>query len=182
MTRYAKLINDIITFPPINDYDRGIMNYNLDIPQLIADGYKEFIEVERPQTIRFYHISYDETSSTIEEVIVYDETQEEAEARIAQQERNRLDQLTLTPSDVERALYYSDLHMDFDDLKALIAQQLPQVDLKGLAIEFRANNFYRGAVDVNGNRIIDMVGAILGYNSQDMDYLFEHKELPIKES
>lgn len=102
------------------------------------------------------------------------------EEEIAEQERQYKDSLTLTPSDVERALYYSDLHMDFDDLKALIAQQAPQIDLKGLAIEFRANNFYRGAVDKDGNRIIDMVGMILGYTSDDMDYLFEHKALPVK--
>ena len=98
-----------------------------------------------------------------------------------QQERQRLDSLTLTPSDVERALYYSPLQMDFDDLKALIAERAPQIDLKGLAIEFRANNFYRGAVDKDGNRIIDMVGAILGYTPEDMDYLFEHKQLPVHE-
>lgn len=98
-----------------------------------------------------------------------------------QQERQRLDSLILTPSDVERALYYSPLQMDFDDLKALIAEKAPQIDLKGLAIEFRANNFYRGAIDKDGNRIIDMVGAILGYTPEDMDYLFEHKQLPVHE-
>ena len=98
-----------------------------------------------------------------------------------EQERQRLDSLALTPSDVERALYYSPLQMDFDDLKALIVEKAPQIDLKGLAIEFRANNFYRGAVDKNGNRIIDMVGAILGYTPEDMDYLFEHKQLPVHE-
>lgn len=98
-----------------------------------------------------------------------------------QKERQRLDFLILTPSDVERALYYSPLQMDFDDLKALIAEKAPQIDLKGLAIEFRANNFYRGAVDKDGNRIIDMVGAILGYTPEDMDYLFEHKQLPVHE-
>lgn len=97
-----------------------------------------------------------------------------------EQERQRLDSLTLTPSDVERALYYG-LGMDFDDLKNLIAQQAPQIDLKALAIEFRANNFYRGATDKEGNRIVDMIGLLLGYTSDDMDYLFENKELPIKE-
>ena len=97
----------------------------------------------------------------------------------ATKERQRLDQLTLTPSDVERALYYG-VNMDFDDLKQLISTQAPQIDIKGLAIEFRANNFYRGAVDRNGNRIIDMVGALLGYTPEDMDYLFIHKQLPEK--
>lgn len=103
------------------------------------------------------------------------------EKEIQQQERQRLDFLVLTPSDVERALYYSPLQMDFDDLKTLIAEKAPQIDLKGLAIEFRANNFYRGAVDKDGNRIIDTVGAILGYTPEDMDYLFEHKQLPVHE-
>ena len=94
----------------------------------------------------------------------------------AQKERKRLDGLSLTPSDVERALYKAK-GMDFEDLKALIAEQAPQLDMKALAIEFRANNFYRGVV-VNGIRLIDTVGALLGYTPQDMDYLFEHKELP----
>lgn len=99
-------------------------------------------------------------------------TQEE----IAQKERERIDALTLTPADVERALY-KEKQMDFEDLKALIAQQLPQVDIKGLAIEFRAKDFFRGAT-TNGMRLFDVVGALLGYTPSDMDYLFENKELP----
>ena len=70
--------------------------------------------------------------------------------------------------------------MDFEDLKALIAEQLPQVDIKALAIEFRAKDFYRGAV-ANGMRLFDVVGQLLGYSTEDMDYLFEHKELPESE-
>lgn len=96
---------------------------------------------------------------------------EEAERR-----RAYLDSLSLTPSDIERALYKAK-DMDFDDLKALIAQALPSIDLKGLSIEFRANNFYRGA-RFGSMRLIDVVGQLLGYTSEDMDYLFEHKELP----
>lgn len=106
-------------------------------------------------------------------------TVEERQAREAQKERERLDSLTLTPADVERALYKAK-SMDFEDLKALIAEQIPTVDLKGLAIEFRAKDFYRGAI-ANGIRLFDVVGALLGYTPQDMDYLFEHKELPVKE-
>ena len=116
--------------------------------------------------------------------VIYDfelMTIEEKEAKEAQKERQRIDRIILTPSDVERALYYSPLQMDFDDLKAFIAEKAPQIDLKGLAIEFRANNFYRGAVDKDGNRIIDMVGAILGYTPEDMDYLFKNKQLPVHE-
>ena len=98
---------------------------------------------------------------------------------VAECERQRLDGLFLTPSDVERALYKAK-GMDFEDLKALIAQQIPTIDIKGLAIEFRAKDFYRGAV-ANGMRLFDVVGQLLGYTPQDMDYLFEHKELPNEE-
>ena len=93
-----------------------------------------------------------------------------------QRERQRLDALTLTPADVERALYRAK-GMDFEDLKALIVQQIPLIDIKGLAIEFRAKDFYRGA-EASGMRLFDVVGQLLGYTPADMDYLFEHKELP----
>lgn len=102
-------------------------------------------------------------------------TPEEIEVK----ERERLDSLTLTPADVERALYKAK-SMDFEDLKALIVEQIPTIDIKALSIEFRAKDFYRGAV-ANGIRLFDVVGALLGYSSEDMDYLFENKELPEKE-
>ena len=101
------------------------------------------------------------------------------EQEAAIRRRQELDMLTLTPSDVERALYRAK-GMDFEDLKALIAQALPQVDMKALAIEFRANDFFRGATS-NGIRLFDVVGQLIGYTSDDMDYLFEHKELPVRE-
>ena len=92
--------------------------------------------------------------------------------------RQRLDALTLTPADVERALYVAK-QMDFEDLKALITEQIPTVDIKGLAIEFRAKDFYRGAT-AGGMRLFDVVGALIGYTSDDIDYLFLNKELPVK--
>lgn len=98
---------------------------------------------------------------------------------IATKERQRLDALTLTPADVERALYKAK-NMDFEDLKAYIHKELPDLDIKALAIEFRAKDFYRGA-EANGIRLFDVVGKLLGYTAADMDYLFEHKELPSHE-
>jgi hypothetical protein len=97
----------------------------------------------------------------------------------AKQQREELDHLTLTPADVERALYKAK-GMDFEDLKTLIAEKIPSIDLKGLAIEFRAKDFYRGAKS-NGIRLFDVVGQLLGYTSDDMDYLFQNKELPAVE-
>lgn len=94
--------------------------------------------------------------------------------------RQELDALTLTPADVERALYKAK-EMDFEDLKALIVQALPTIDIKALSIEFRAKDFYRGA-EAGGMRLFDVVGALLGYSSDDMDYLFQNKELPSGET
>lgn len=97
----------------------------------------------------------------------------------AARERIELDQLTLTPADVERALYKAE-DMDFEDLKVFIAQHIPNIDIKGLAIEFRAKDFYRGA-EANGVRLFDTIGQLLGYRvPEDMDYLFQYKELPPK--
>lgn len=177
---YVKLEGDQLVTPPINK--ENIINYYLDKEAIKADGYKLFVPAEIPKdAIRIFHMEYEEGEDTITELVVYDETQEEAEARIREQRRRYLDALTLTPSDVERALYYSELHMDFDDLKAYLVEQAPQIDLKGLAIELRANNFYRGAVDREGRRIVDMIGLALGYSPEDMDYLFENKSLPVKD-
>lgn len=102
------------------------------------------------------------------------------EADKTARERQRRDALTLTPADVERALYKAE-DMDFEDLKALIVQKLPTVDIKALAIEFRAKDFYRGAV-ANGIRLFDTIGALLGYSIEDIDQLFLTKELPPKSS
>ncbi len=77
---------------------------------------------------------------------------------------------------MERALY-KEKQMDFEDLKELIVQALPTVDIKALSIEFRAKDFYRGAM-AGDMRLFDVVGQLLGYTPKDMDYLFEHKELP----
>lgn len=91
-----------------------------------------------------------------------------------QKHRQELDALTLTPADVERALYKAK-GMDFEDLKALISQALPNVDIKGLSIEFRAKDFYRGAV-ANGIRLFDVVGQLLNITSEQLDKFFETKD------
>ena len=83
MTKYAKLNEGVLEFPPVNK--GSIINYNLNTELLIEDGYKEFIQAEIPATNRMFHIVYDETEDTITETIVYDETQEEADEREATQ-------------------------------------------------------------------------------------------------
>ena len=134
----------------------------------IKDGFI-IITDEQAHKIEEDDLYYIISDSTLVENPDYEE---QAQAR----RRSILDQKTLTPADVERALYKAK-GMDFEDLKALIAQQIPSIDIKALAIEFRAKDFYRGAT-ANGIRLFDIVGRLLGYTTDDMDYLFEHKELP----
>ena len=104
-----------------------------------------------------------------------------------QKRRQELDNLTLTSTDVERALYKAK-KWNFDDLKTYIGERMPNLDLKAVGIEFRAKDFWRGApLEIETEegtttiRLIDTIGALLGYTSEDMDYLFEHKQLPVKE-
>lgn len=86
----------------------------------------------------------------------------------AQNERNRLDMLSLTKREVFLALYKD---------KGLTPEQLRSkiTDPEAL-IEFDyANDYYRG------NPLINKIGEMLGYTIEDLDYLFENKELPAKE-
>lgn len=96
------------------------------------------------------------------------------EEEIAQKERERLDNLSLTGSDVERAIY-ADKGMDFNDLIEYVKVHAPTMDIKALKIELGANDFFRK------HPYINQIGQLLGYTSDDLDYLFENKALPIKE-
>lgn len=100
--KYAKLTEGILEFAPQNK--GAIINYNTNVELMKADGYKLFVEVEKPVTNRIYHIGYEEISNKIQEVIIYDETQEEADQREAQQETERINNLTMTPLDFIKVL------------------------------------------------------------------------------
>ena len=83
--------------------------------------------------------------------------------------RDRIDNLTLTGADVERAIYHAK-GMDFDDILELVAKNPPEgLDIKALKIELKANNFVRK------HPYINIIGGLLGYTSDDLDYLFENK-------
>lgn len=104
MTMYAKLIDkDNIEFAPRNK--GAILNYDVNVEAMTADGYKPFVEVDRPETTRFYHVEYDETADSVEEIVVYDETQEEADEREHQAEQDRVNHLTMTALDFLKVLY-----------------------------------------------------------------------------
>ena len=93
--------------------------------------------------------------------------QEEQEIE-QQKERERLDMLFMTGSDVERAIYKVK-GIDFDDILTMVKDN-PAIDAKALKIEFKANNFYRG------NPYISQVGTLLGFTSEQMDRFFDKKD------
>lgn len=83
----------------------------------------------------------------------------------AQQERERLDMLSLTKREVFLALYRD---------KGITPEQLrAQIQSTEALIEFDyAELYYRG------NPLINSIGAMLGYTSEQLDYLFINKEFP----
>lgn len=173
MKKFAKLVDGKIEFAPINFGE--YLNFNLNEELMKEHGYKEFVAAERPED-PYYAIKYEETEDSIIEKIVISEEDAEKNEEVKREMKDRKE---LTPSDVERALYKS-AGVDFEDVKKIIAEKLPQVDMKAIGIEFRASSFFRGATLGDGTRLFDVIGALLGYTPKDIDELFETKELPKK--
>ena len=87
------------------------------------------------------------------------ETEEE------EKKREIINHLSLTKREVFLALY-NDKGLTPDDIRN-------QIQDTTALIEFDyASEYFRG------NPLIDSIGLMLGYTSEDLDYLFEHKELP----
>ena len=87
------------------------------------------------------------------------------EEEIAEMEQQRIASLALTKREVFLALYHD---------KGITPEQLrSQITTTEALIEFDyAERYYRG------NPLINLIGATLGYSEEDLDYLFENKELP----
>ena len=100
-------------------------------------------------------------------------TEEELQA----QEREHLNMLSLTAADVERAIYKAK-GIDFEDILEFVKDN-PNIDVKALKIELKANNFFRG------NPWINEVGALLGFTPEMLDEFFETNDytklIPVEE-
>nr|DAP61842.1 MAG TPA: hypothetical protein [Caudoviricetes sp.] len=131
---------------------------------------KPYTEEQRLQFIVDYN---HKLGYALEETETHLNAMEYTEEELRQQERDRIDALCLTRSDVERAIY-ADKGMDFDDLIEYVKANVPTMNIKALKIELRANNFYRR------HPYINQLGAVLEYTSDDLDYLFQNKALPEK--
>lgn len=157
---YAKLIEGQLEFAPQNK--GSIINYNANVELMIADGYKLFVEVERPETNRRYHIGYNETSSEIQEQIVYDETQEEADEREAQEEKERIGNLKCTKRVL--VLMLQELQYSWKDtIKPLIYANDDAALEWELCVELERSN-----------PLLDQLGAQLGISAEQIDNLFKY--------
>ena len=113
--------------------------------------------------VKFNHQKGYEIKEEAERLIALGMTDEE----IKQKERERINLLSLTKREVFLALYKA---------KGITPDQIKsQITEPEALIEFEyANEYFRG------NPLIDLIGAKLGYTSDDLDYLFINKELPEK--
>lgn len=84
---------------------------------------------------------------------------------IAVKERERLNKLSLTKREVFLALL-NDKGITPDQIKEYIKDPASLIEFE------YANDYFRG------NPLIDAIGQALGYSSEQLDYLFEHKEFP----
>lgn len=137
--KYAKRIDDRhIELAPQNK--GAIINYNTNVELMTADGYKMLIEAEIPVTNRLFHIEYQETAKRIREIITYDETQEEADAREAQAEHDRIQALYMTRSDFFDGLIRA-FGVDEDMLLPVLQQLLATLPIDETQKKIALNNF-----------------------------------------
>lgn len=136
------------------------LDYKANPSKYIA-GEKE-IEVEVPDEVEE---GEEQTYHTETITVPYPVINPNWEEELAQRERERLDKLSLTKREVFLALY-KDKGITPEQLKA-------QITSPEALIEFEyATDYFRG------NPLINQIGLMLGYTSEQLDYLFEHKELP----
>lgn len=157
---YAKLIDNEIEFAPQNK--GSIINYNTNIDLMIADGYKLYVEAEKPVTNRKYHIGYKETDNEIQEVIVYDETQQEADEREAAEEKERIGNLQCTKRVF--VLMLEQLGLDyFEQIEpAINANRSARLEWE-LCIQLQRKN-----------PLLDQLAASFGVTSKQLDDLFKY--------
>lgn len=140
--------------------------------EIKAELNKPYTEKERMDFIVEYNhkngFSIEETENSL---VAKGYTEEEN----TELEQERINMLSLTAADVERAIYKVK-GMDFEDVIEMVrglvdtstqGEDEVAIDLKALKIELKANNFCRG------NPYIDQVGKLLGFSAKQLDDFFE---------
>ncbi len=154
MTKYVKLIDEhSIEYAPTNK--GNIINYNLDVDRMLADGYKPLIESPKPED-GDYTLSYRETSEGILEVVRVPTEEEKAE-----RERQRI--LGLKCTKRVFALILQEMGVTYTQLKELIATS-DQAQLEwDLCVELERSN-----------PLLNIMAAQLGFDSTTVDNIFKY--------
>lgn len=158
MTKYVKLEDNELIFPPVNIEKNGclICNYNYEgnYEMLLEDGWKPLIEAEKPEDE--YTLSYEEDEHEIREII-HIVTEEEKE------ERERLRILGLKCTKRVFALILTQIGISYDRLKALIAEE-PMAQLEwDLCVELERKN-----------PLLDIMALRLGVTPAVVDAIFRY--------
>ena len=117
--QYVKYISNVQVQEPPQNKD-GIINYNLNVELLIEDGYKPLVPAIPPteEEIRMYHFEYRNNSSNIEEIVIYDETEEEAQERIARLDKERKTQeINFKIEELEKMAQYDILYDNKENIQ-----------------------------------------------------------------
>ncbi|MBQ4122587.1 hypothetical protein IJD44_02530 [bacterium] len=133
-----------------------------NIKNIHYDNVKEY------QGLSMFEYAETKDNYTILDDLLIRKTDVEILEQAQRKEAERISKLSLTKREVFLALYES---------KGLTPQMVRSqiTDTKAL-IEFDyATEYFRG------NPLIDTIGIMLGYTSQDLDYLFKNKEFPKNE-
>ena len=105
-----------------------------------------------------HNLGYDIRGEQPETLEAWGYTQEEIE----QQERERINHLSLTKREVFLAIY-RDKQITPDMIRSMLTSDEARIEFD------YANDYYRG------NPLIEQLGLALGYSSDELDYLFLNK-------
>ena len=146
-----------IQVPIYNDEGEIIGYEDKEVDDLTKPIMIEVIDPVTGETILVHKHHTEYVKEIVEYLQIVDYTEEE--------KREMLNLKSLTKREVFLALYRD---------KGITPEQLKsQITNAEALIEFEyANDYFRG------NPLINQIGQMLVYTTDDLDYLFEHKELP----
>lgn len=124
---------------------------------------KPYTEYEKVDFIieQNHNLGYEIRGEEPETLEAWGYTQEEKE----QQERERLNHLSLTKREVFLAIY-KDKQITPDMIRSMLTSEEARIEFD------YANDYFRG------NPLIGALGEALGYTPYQLDYLFEYGEIP----
>lgn len=117
---HAKFINDnMVEFPPINNNERGIINYFADAELLEADGYLPFVGTEYPTDGKNYNAVYEVRDNKIYQSWQEIVPEPEDAPAIPAEEQRRQAYLAITDGMEAELAYKTRKGYPAEDLKAI---------------------------------------------------------------